>query len=456
MPINNLPSEILQAVFELVVGKASRQPPSVDDGLTTQEILCGVCPVWRELALHDPLLWDTIYFPTTEGALQRTKLFLQRSATAPLNIHITRRKNEELSVVAIYAYGLDFLKLINAESHRWRALDIDIPELVMDLKPIWDGHVPMLEELAIFSWVPHQSNTRSQWPCLPDGIKTLSIVRFALRWDQWDCLSVTHLSLGPFGTSGYAPTPTELCGILTALSDTLCSLAIKGTWQGSRDGTTFNGPVILKALKSLTTSTGWEPHTRDILEGCRFPALEHIDTHISLLDTLPPTLISVLSDEPKLFLSVKRLSIGLVGDPNSSTGQVLQRAFPQLDYVQLSPYTPLDASLSTFLSRSWGSTTRLDLSEAELFEVRELLSKRLQNHPTPLRELRLLTARGILYRVDYDWIKSHVGHFVISQMRPNFPALIVNRNVRAFDERHLVAQAPTQRAPRNQIQTRAL
>jgi hypothetical protein len=456
MPINNLPSEILQAVFELVVGKPGRMPPSVNDGPTTQEILCGVCPVWRELALHDPLLWDTIYFPTTEGALRRTELFLQRSATAPLDIHITKTKNKELSAEVIIAYSSKFLELINAESHRWRALDIDIPELVMDLRPIWDGHVPMLEELAIVSSVLQQGDIRSQWPHLPNGVKTLAIIRFALCWDQWDCLSVTHLSLGPFGTSAHAPTPGELCGILTALSDTLRSLTMRGTWQGSRDGTTFNGPIILKALTSLTTPTGWEPQVRDVLEGCRFPALEHIDTHISLLDNLPSTLISVLSNEPRLFLSVKRLSIGLVGDPNSSTGQVLQRAFPQLDHVQLSAYTPLDASLSTFLSRSWGSMTRLDLSEAGLFEVKELLSKRFQNYPTPLRELRLSAARGVLYKVDYDWIKSHVGRFVISQMRPDFHGLVINSEVWAFDERHLVTRPPPQRAPPKQIQTRAL
>jgi len=456
MPINNLPSEILQVVFELAVGKAGRKAPYVDDGPTTQEILCRVCPIWRELALHDPLLWNAIYFLTTEGAMRRTKLFLRRSATAPLDIYITGTKNRESSVEEINAYGPKFLELINAESHRWRVLDVDIPELVMHLKPIWDRHVPMLEELAIDSRVPQQSDALSRRPRPPNGIKTLNIVRFALRWDQWDCLSVTHLSLGPFGTTALAPTPGELCGILKALSDTLCSLTVKGTWQGSQDGTTFNGPITLKALTSLTTSTGWEPQVRDVLEGCRFPALEHIDTHISLLDTLPSTLISVLSDEPRLFDSVKRLSIGLVGDPNSSTGQVLQRAFPQLDHVQLSPYTPLDASLSTFLSRSWASMTRLDLSEAGLSEVKELLSKRLQNYPTPLRELRLSVARGILYRVDYEWIKSHVGRFIISQVRPDFHGSAINREVWAFDEKHLVAQAPTQRPPPKQMQIRAL
>jgi hypothetical protein len=123
-------------------------------------------------------------------------------------------------------------------------------------------------------------------------IQAVNIIRFALCWDQWDCLSVTHISFGPFGTSAHAPTPGELCGILTALSDTLRSLTMRGTWRGSRDGTTFNGPITLKALTSLTTSTGWEPHVRDVLEGCRFPALEHIDTHISLLGNLPSTLIN--------------------------------------------------------------------------------------------------------------------------------------------------------------------
>jgi hypothetical protein len=455
MPINNFPSEILQVIFELVVGRASRQPPSVDNGPTTQEILCGVCLLWRELALQDPLLWDTIYFPTTERAMRRTKLFLQRSATAPLDIYITRAKNKELWSAVINTYVSEFIELINAESHRWRALDVDIVELVMDLKPIWVGHVPMLEELAIDGTVLQRSVTLSG-PHLPDGIRILTIIRFALRWDQWNCLSVTHLSLGPFRTSAHGPTPGELCGILAALSDTLCSLTMKGTWQGSRDGTAFNGPVTLKVLTSLTTSTGWEPHVKDVLEGCRFPALEHVDMHISLFDTLPSTLVSALSDKPGLFLSVKRLSIGLVGDANSSTGQVLQRAFPQLDHVQLSPYTPLDTSLSTFLSRSWGSMTRLDLSEAGLSEVKELLSKRLQNYPTPLRELRLSVARGVLYRADYEWIKSHVGRLAISQVRPDVHGFAINGEVWDFDERRLIARAPAQRAPPKQIQIRAL
>jgi hypothetical protein len=454
MPVNNLPLEILQVVFELVVGKANRQLHSTE--VPTQEILCSVCHVWRELALQDPLLWGTIYFPTTEGAMQRTKLFIQRSATAPLELYITSPRKMELSVEVIRTYRPSFLELINAESHRWRVLEVDIPDLVTDLRPIWDGRTPVLEELVIVGRVPQWRFSQSQWPHLPSGVRILSIAGFSLRWDQWNCLSVTHLSLGPFSTSAHGPTARELSGMLAALSDALRSLTMKGTWQGARDGSAFQGPITFKALTSLTTFTGWEPHVKEVLEGCRFPALEHIDIHISLFHTLSPTLVSVLTDEPKLFLSVKRLSIGLVGDANSSTGQVLQRAFPQLEHVRLSPYTHLDPSLSIFLSRSWGSMARLDLSEAGLSEVRELLAKRLQNYPTPLRELRLAVACGILYRVDYEWIKASVGRLVISLVRPDVHGFAINTEVLAFEERHLVNQAPVTRAPPKQMQIRAL
>ena len=51
--INEIPAEILQAIFELVVGKFGRDPPS-DSEANVQDMLCSVCHLWRNVALQDP------------------------------------------------------------------------------------------------------------------------------------------------------------------------------------------------------------------------------------------------------------------------------------------------------------------------------------------------------------------------------------------------------------------
>jgi len=457
MSINELPTELLQAIFELLVGKASGHPSTThpDDKRRLLQTLTGVCRVWRELTLSNALLWNILHFPTTDGAMQWTKLSIQRSAAAPLDIHIAVQDTTTLK--ALNTYGPAFFKLIDPESRRWRMMELGLPALLPQISPLWCGEIDMLEELRL------ESTTISlpflHTPALPGRLrhlKSLSVARQTLRWTPWECLSIVYLSLGPFGTTARGPSPRELFGILTALSDTLRSLTLKGTWQGYRSDHLFQGPITLKALKSLIAPSGWEPQVVYVIQGCRFPVLEHVEILFSLFYTPPPALVSLLCDKPQLFLSVKHLSLGFVGDANSPMGQVVQRAFPHLEHVVLLPYTALDGSLSILLSRSWGSLTRLDLSEAGLDDIIHLLSKRRQNYPTTLHELRLSVAHGILYRTDYEWIQSHVDRLVIYHVRPDAHGLAFNKDIWPFEERYLVAQAPTQRPQPKQMQTRAL
>jgi F-box-like len=141
MPINKLPLEILQEIFELLIGKLGCGPLSVEDGLAIQVVLCGICHVWHQIALDDPLLWNTLSFPITKRSIKRTKLFLQCSTTAPINIISPK-------VPVARTYVSEFLKLIIAESHRWKVVEVRVGH-IMTLRLIWGGQVPMLKELMI-------------------------------------------------------------------------------------------------------------------------------------------------------------------------------------------------------------------------------------------------------------------------------------------------------------------
>ncbi|KIM26962.1 hypothetical protein M408DRAFT_330329 [Serendipita vermifera MAFF 305830] len=469
MHINELPSEILQAIFELVPGKASRQPPP-DSKPAVQDDICYVCRLWRDVAIEDPFLWNTIHFTANGLSVQRAERFLQRSGTAPLDIYMTASRSYERfanTMKAISLHGVRFVDLIVAQSHRWRILEVQYPSLVPNLKPLWNEGAPMLEKLVLSCPAPLQDLSPPR--LMPGGphFTSLTVTRCALQWTPWDCTTITKLTLGPFGSPVQGPTNKELGDMLSAVSERLSSLTIKGSWQSPPDDIQAGDPIILQALTSLNILAEWGPQVRYILTTCRFPNLVELDTYISFFTPLSPQLIQLLTEEPKLLQSVKQLTIGgniggiiPTGNPNAGTplSVVLQRAFPQVEHVLLSPYMPLEVAIVNFLSRSWGSMIRLDVPSSDLPGIRELLSMRFLTYPTPLQELNLLVANGELYKDDYEWICSNVGKFTILEVRPDSKGFVLNREVCPFHEKLLITEAPssTPRPPRRPMQIRAL
>ncbi|RPD62705.1 hypothetical protein L226DRAFT_532304 [Lentinus tigrinus ALCF2SS1-7] len=91
-PMNKLPPELLGRIFEHVV-----QPQecsysdchSVQDVCRLAERLTWVCSAWRTVALAWPKLWYFIYETSENPAdTDRSRLFLSRSSTNPLDVYL--------------------------------------------------------------------------------------------------------------------------------------------------------------------------------------------------------------------------------------------------------------------------------------------------------------------------------------------------------------------------------
>ncbi|KIM26963.1 hypothetical protein M408DRAFT_175795 [Serendipita vermifera MAFF 305830] len=415
MLISELPAEILDFIFELFVPYANRgvKPNAY---LVT---LCNVCSLWRQVALQDPFLWNNLHLPLSETAFQWVKCMLSRSGSAPLHVFVTKyREQISLGEMGMNDWSSKFLKLIRGHSQRWRTLEIDVPEAAIDLTPIWKGQAPMLQRLVV-SALAFISNARDRPPVLPQILPTndhliyLNLSRFPVRWDQWNCTSITELNLGSFSRREPGPSRTELCKILSLLSKQLRELSIMGPWQPTPDHVPGFPPVVLEALTSFTTFRwGWP--VEEVLLTCTFPVLEHVDTELPL-GGLSTCLISRLNETPPLLQSVKRLSVDIEDGLDVFMEQI-QLVFPQASHIELGyGLEKFNKSSLHFLS-NWPCMDRLDIYEASLVEIKEILVTRYEHYPTPLLGLKLDRALGPLYRADYEWITSRVKCLIIEQV----------------------------------------
>lgn len=412
MPIELLPYDILKTIFELVIPNSCRWAEPYPSLL----VLSSVCHWWRTAALQNPLLWNALHFPLSEVAFQRTRCLLQRSASAPLDVYITiNLKQRGVSTKAIIHWLLRFHRLITIHDHRWRRLEVDIPIEALNRTPVWYGQTPMLEKLEITTTDTLSSSTslRPLPKILPAAqyLTSLKITIFPIRWDEWKCPCITDLSVGPFSRRTPGPNPTELCRVLSILSRRLRFLSISGYAYTATQYSIDHAPITLYALTDFHM-TQWEALVQVVLLKCSFPVLEHINTMFPL-ENLASRLIARLEETPDLLQSVKRLSIGSSYSTHTAIKR-LQMALPQASHIVLED---LQQFPSHFASQ-WECMTRLSLSEATLLDVKEFLSRRYQRYPTPLLELDLMRALGLLYRSDYDWISSRVDRFTIAEVRP--------------------------------------
>ena len=244
-----------------------------------------------------------------------------------------------------------------------------------------------------------------------------------------------------------APTSHELYDILSAVSDRLCSFMIRGEWEVPQDESIPKEPIVLKTLASLTISTEWDSLIQQILCMCRFPSLVRLVTPVSIYGILQPQLMRLLTDEPRLFQSVKHLIIEeFVRAIPMGMFFELRSAFPQVDHVQFTSYLTSDSSLAIFLASSWAPITRLDLQSADLTQVAEMFFIRvLKGFHAPLRELNIDRVYGPLYRDDYERIRPQVERFTILEVQPHHPYYtVLHVDAIPFEERLLIAQKPAE------------
>ena len=148
-PIRRLPRELLIMIFEMALPQrwhfaaASLVPEFVN-----------VCHVWREVAIGYPHLWTafTVHQGTHEGAMANR---LGWTAGQPLSVCILDWNFYIFKSGRIHPdsnpgyWSEETLRLVFAESHRWRKLDIDLQRMRNALDPFWPETFPMLTDLNI-------------------------------------------------------------------------------------------------------------------------------------------------------------------------------------------------------------------------------------------------------------------------------------------------------------------
>ncbi|OSD03271.1 hypothetical protein PYCCODRAFT_256026 [Trametes coccinea BRFM310] len=89
-PIRDLPSEILTTIFRYVVWSSS----GADQATQHRLRLTWVCKRFREVALADQTLWNSVWFRDSPP-WRRSLAFIERAGTAPLDIRINEKERPE-------------------------------------------------------------------------------------------------------------------------------------------------------------------------------------------------------------------------------------------------------------------------------------------------------------------------------------------------------------------------
>ncbi|KAI8990463.1 hypothetical protein BD414DRAFT_483730 [Trametes punicea] len=89
-PIRDLPSEILTTIFRLVVWSST----GADQATQHRLWLTWVCRRFREVALADQTLWNSVWFRDSPP-WRRSIAFIERAGTAPLDIRINEKERPQ-------------------------------------------------------------------------------------------------------------------------------------------------------------------------------------------------------------------------------------------------------------------------------------------------------------------------------------------------------------------------
>lgn len=144
--IENLPQELLQQIFDVVVSQDG-------DDLA---FICLVSRYWRLSAIGHPVLWTyEIPFLTfrktwnsADPQTRKLQLCIARSGSLPLSLGIRVRHQDWADKMELV---LASVSLVTDECHRWRAISLNLPVEAWDsvLSKV-RGKTPLLEKLDFF------------------------------------------------------------------------------------------------------------------------------------------------------------------------------------------------------------------------------------------------------------------------------------------------------------------
>ncbi|KAJ7280846.1 hypothetical protein C8J57DRAFT_1002706, partial [Mycena rebaudengoi] len=264
-----LPTEITSEIFVHFLPPYPQCPPAT--GLSSPELLCQICRVWREIALSTPRLWRAIKLcpPTTSPtkALDLLRAWVSRSKDRPLSIFL-QCSTRQLKV--------DFIQAIIPHSERWEHIDFMLPirslQLIradfsllrsLTLGPTrYAEKFDSLDAISLFSNAPLLKQVTLSSDFGPFEIQ--------LPWSQLTNIFAYWLS---------AAECTKILQHSTGLREFRCD-----NLHGGEGGNIL--PVApLRHLHSLKFSGGLGH--QELLEVLTTPALQHLSIPDILDDTIP-------------------------------------------------------------------------------------------------------------------------------------------------------------------------
>ncbi|KZP13912.1 hypothetical protein FIBSPDRAFT_936033 [Athelia psychrophila] len=244
-PIDTLPNELIAHIFTM--GSTS-EPPRLyrrtSRSLPFPLLVSSISRRWRDAAISSPPLWSRLLFTATLADSWISRLFLPRSGTHPLDIHI----NLEYAVHSMERV----LEIILPHCERWRTLCVNrLSLLKLTLPAIRDISVPLLQHVEILgqyeaSGVPaHTSHT----PFFQLGAPALTSV--SLRSICAECgPPLANLTAFLFDYKG--PLSQQCLESIVAASPGLQVLRLASrTFEGSGQG-----PIHIPSLRQLSLNFG--------------------------------------------------------------------------------------------------------------------------------------------------------------------------------------------------------
>ncbi|KAJ3508366.1 hypothetical protein NLJ89_g5791 [Agrocybe chaxingu] len=229
--MDRLPNELLVHIFSTIIEDPTEHPLFA----TT---LSHVCTRWRNVALGTGCLWARINvtFPLSDIDLERTRTYLIRSGTYPLDILVDVRDPDwdwnEDTHRATWQVMVPFVRLLVAHIHQWRKFEmlsdtwVPIFTLLFYTKTV--TATPLLETLSLSrcnaymaarGQIFHPSVLRDPLPLLGGyasstrKLRRVTLVGVHTIWTDTILRNLTHLEF-KYQSSDVMPTPEEFAAIL--------------------------------------------------------------------------------------------------------------------------------------------------------------------------------------------------------------------------------------------------
>ncbi|KAJ7685674.1 hypothetical protein DFH06DRAFT_1159123 [Mycena polygramma] len=317
-----LPPEIVAQIFMHCLPAAKFIAPNIT---AAPLILCGVCRLWREVALSTPRLWNSLFLSfdlmLRKGAyVDLYQMWLSRARGSPLSLRLQGSSEKQVPAGPVKS----LLNSIIGLSQQWQKMKFNFiywRGVASFLLPV-QGKLPLLESLSISIFFPVDVPiTFMDAPKLRSVVLLKSNRQIQAQWHQLatltssetitSCLQVLHESPnlidGAF-TVCYEPFAPPV----SALEHThLQSLSLRGVWSDDdyEDEEDMDAPMLILSclttpnLKILSLQSRLGGNTVDV-----FPFLSSVTRSSAQIHTLalssmpgvPETLIECLKATPSL------------------------------------------------------------------------------------------------------------------------------------------------------------